>query len=79
MYRWPDAIPACVRSRFWPRAVAWYELEAAEDMVLVRVGPKGFDESEYEDEFVEAMEEFRKGLARGGEKLAFCCVRGVLL
>ena len=50
----------------WPAPNCWWELEFVEDIVLVRLGGNGFEESEYVEEFVEAFEAFeavyRKGL-----------------
>lgn len=42
--------------RLWPAPYGWYALEVEDDIVLVRLGGKGFEADEYVEELVEAFE-----------------------
>jgi hypothetical protein len=56
------AISASLMPRLWPKLVLEYALEAAELIVLVRLGTKELEYVEYADELVDAFESWRRGL-----------------
>ena len=60
-------MPASLIPLLCPTTLCPYAKDSADETVLVRLGRNGFEETEYCEELFEAVEEFRNGLARGGE------------